>query len=94
MFQTKVAEKIKIHILCSVTFFFENLAAYEKIAEPNRPQTTTRRMRGARRIPKATNIHSEYIIHTAFQLQQWLHECASMLRYAYIACLVRVRLVL
>jgi hypothetical protein len=31
MFQTKVAEKIKTHILCSVTFFFENLAVYEKM---------------------------------------------------------------
>jgi hypothetical protein len=28
MFQTKVVEKIKTHILCSVTFF-ENLAVYE-----------------------------------------------------------------
>ena len=28
MFQTKVVEKIKTHILCSVTFF-ENLALYE-----------------------------------------------------------------
>ena len=24
----------------------------------------------------------------AFRLQQWLHECASLLRYMYIACLV------
>jgi hypothetical protein len=29
MFQTKVVEKIKTHILCSVTFFFENRAVYE-----------------------------------------------------------------
>jgi len=28
MFQTKVVEKIKTHILCSV-FFFENRAVYE-----------------------------------------------------------------
>ena len=28
MFQTKVVEKIKTHILCSVTFF-ENLAVYK-----------------------------------------------------------------
>ena len=25
----KIAEKIKMHILCSVTFLFENRAAYE-----------------------------------------------------------------
>jgi len=29
MFQTKAVEKIKTHILCSVIFFFENLAVYE-----------------------------------------------------------------
>jgi len=29
MFQTKIVEKIKTHTLCSVTFFFENRAAYE-----------------------------------------------------------------
>jgi len=32
--------------------------------------------------------HTEYKIITAFPLQQWLHECASMLRYTYIVCLV------
>ena len=32
MFQTKAAEKVKTHILCSVTFFsFENRAGYEKM---------------------------------------------------------------
>jgi len=39
-------------------------------------------------ITKATNTHSEYEIITAFTLQQWLHECASLLRYIYTACLV------
>jgi len=29
MFQTKFVEKIKTHILCSMTFFFENCAVYE-----------------------------------------------------------------
>jgi hypothetical protein len=31
MFQTKVVEKIKTHIMCSVTFLFENRTVYEKI---------------------------------------------------------------
>ena len=32
MFQTKVVEKMKTHILCSITFFFfENLVVYEKM---------------------------------------------------------------
>jgi hypothetical protein len=43
--QTKVAEKIKTHILCSINFFFlENLAVYEilwkNVVEPDRPQMT------------------------------------------------------
>ena len=29
MFETKFVEKIKTHILCSVTFFYENRAVYE-----------------------------------------------------------------
>jgi len=34
--------------------------------------------------------HSEYVILIASQLQQWLRERASTLRYMYIACLVHV----
>jgi len=45
-------------------------------------------MRIAYWIPKATNIHSEYVILIAFLLQQWLHECASLLHNVYVACLV------
>jgi hypothetical protein len=39
-------------------------------------------------IPKATNTHSEYVIHIAFQLQQWLHARASMSRCTNFACLI------
>ena len=51
-----------------------------------------RRMRIACWIPKTTNTHSEYEICIAFQLQQWLQERASMLRYTYITCLVYLTL--
>ena len=47
-----------------------------------------RRMRFAFWMAKATDTHSEYVIHTAFPRQQWLRERASVLRYMYIACLV------
>jgi hypothetical protein len=44
MFQTKVVEKVKTHILCSVTFFSEIVAFYEvmwrNMVEPERPQMT------------------------------------------------------
>ena len=75
MFQTKVVKKIKTHILCSTTFFFENRAVYEitrkNIAERGRPQMTIWRMRIAWWVPKATKTHSEFVIIIAFSLQQW-----------------------
>jgi len=37
-----------------------------------------------------THTHSEYVIITAFPLQHWLHERASMVRYTYIAFIVKV----
>jgi hypothetical protein len=36
----------------------------------------------------ATDTHSEYVILIAFQWQQWLHECASVLRHTYVASFV------
>jgi hypothetical protein len=51
MFHTKVVEKIKTHIFCSITFFFffENRAVYEimwkNIAEPDKPQMIIWRLR-------------------------------------------------
>jgi len=39
-----------------------------------------RRMRIACWIPKATNTHSECVIHIAFSLEQWLRGRASLLR--------------
>jgi hypothetical protein len=48
-----------------------------------------RRMRFACRITKAADTHSEYVTYFAFPRQQCLRERASMLRYTYIACLVR-----
>jgi len=33
-----------------------------------------------------TNTHSQYVILMALPRQQWLHDCASLLRCSYIAC--------
>ena len=49
----------------------------------------TWRMRITCYIRKTTDTHSESVILTAFLLQQRLQERASMLRYAFIACLVQ-----
>jgi hypothetical protein len=47
-----------------------------------------RRMEAACWLPKATNTHLEYVILTAFILQQWLQERTSKLRYTYIVILL------
>jgi hypothetical protein len=76
MFQTKVIEKIKTHILCSTTLYFLSKIVlffeimWKNIAEPGKPQMATWRMRVARCIPKATDTHSVYVILIAFPPQQ------------------------
>ena len=73
---TKVVEKIKTHLLCSITFFFqksipffsEKLPIYEIMwknkVEPDSSQMTTviQRMHFACWLTKATDTHSEYVI--------------------------------
>ena len=89
MFQTKVIEKIKTHILSSATFFFDNLSFYEIIGNCSRTTEATYDEIAhaiACWLPKATNTNSECVTLIAFVLQQW----SSLLRYTYIACLVYV----
>ena len=84
-------ENRNTHFVLS-NFFFENRAVYEIMwkyfAEWGWSQMTVWRIRIACWIPKATDTHSVCITLTAFPLQQCLHERASVLRYAYSACLV------
>ena len=82
-FHTKFVGKIRTHILCSVTFSLKSyrlLDNVEKIiVERCRPQMKIRRMRIAWWIPKAKNIHSEYVMFITFPLQRSLHKRASSL---------------
>jgi len=91
MFRRKVVEKIKTHILGSISFF-KCAVVYEitwkYILQPVRLQMQIWCTRIAYRIPKATSTHSDYVTLIAFPLQQWLHKHASKLCYAYIASLV------
>ena len=77
----------------SVFFSPENHGVYEimwkYIVDRGRAQVTIWRMRISCWIPKATNTHSEYVLLIAFPRQRWLCERVSMLRYTYIACLVK-----
>jgi len=60
----------------------------EKRLEPDKPRMTIWRVRIACWVRKGIRTHSEYVILIDFPLQQWLHEQASLLRYAYISCFV------
>jgi hypothetical protein len=67
--------------------FFLNRPDYKmwkNIVEPGRPHIACALHAGYLRL----HPHSQYVILMAFPLQQWLHECASVLRCTYIACLV------
>ena len=93
MFQRKFVEKIKIHILYSITyFFFEKRVILcdnvEKLCRAGRQQMTIWCLRIACREPKTTNTHSGCVKRIAFPLQQRLHERASILRYSYVVWLV------
>jgi hypothetical protein len=90
MSQSKVVEKIKIHILCSVTYFSKIMPFTRYCTKILYCQTGHRRYDTciACSIPKATNTHSEYVIFTALPLQLRLHEHTSVLYYTYIAWFV------
>ena len=61
------------------------------MVDPDRPTNDSiiRRLRFAWRIPRATDTHSEYVIHVAFPLQQWLREQAPVLRYSTMPGLLK-----
>jgi len=61
---------------------------WKNIVELGRPQMTVWHMCIARWIPKATNIHSGCVILFALPVPEWLHECATVIHYMYIASLV------
>ena len=67
MFHTEIIDKIRAHILCSVTFFsfFRKRTVYvimwKNILERRRPQMTIWRMRIVCWMPKATNTHTEVV---------------------------------
>jgi hypothetical protein len=91
MFQTKVVEKTKTHILCPVTFSEKSCSLWDSGGKyGGRVRQVTdhniiRYISFACCITKATDTYSEYEIFIAFPRQKWLRERASVLRYKYIA---------
>jgi hypothetical protein len=78
MFQTKAVEKIKTHILCSITFFRKLCRLWDNVEKKikptghgwqynrGRPQITIWRMRSAFWSPKATDTHTHTHTHVVF----------------------------
>jgi hypothetical protein len=92
MFETEIVEKMKTHILCSLTFFprklcrlWDNVKKYCRAGQAT-DGSIIRRMRIDCWITKATNRHSEYVILVAFPRQKWFRERAAML-HIYVLCL-------
>jgi hypothetical protein len=87
MFRTKVVEKIKTHILCSVTFFRKTCRLWENV-ETNyckSGQATDDNMAHAHCMLHTLGYkNTEYVILIAFPQQLLLHERALMLHYTYI----------
>jgi len=80
------------HFIFCIPLPPHNRAVYEiiwkNIVERGRPQTTVWRIRlldGWQRV----QAHTQKCVLIAFPRQQWLRERAPMLRYTYIACLVK-----
>jgi len=71
MFQTKVVEKVKTQILCSITFFFENRAVcdmmWKNILMMGRPQMTVWHVRIACRVTKATDTRLGLLFRSSVQ---------------------------
>ena len=62
---------------------------WKNTVQLGRPQVTIWRTCIAYWIPKVTNTNSEYAILIAFPLQQWLHECTSILRLHTLPVLLK-----
>jgi len=76
----------------SNNFFFQIRVYYEimrkNTVEAGKPEMIIWRIRNLRCIPKATSTRSEFVMHIAFALQQWLLERASVDKLTFIACLL------
>jgi len=93
MFQTKVVEKIKTHFTFNISFFpLKSCRLWDNVEKRFRAGQATDdniiwRVGFACWVPKATNTHSDYVILSAFSLQQWLQGRASTLRYTALPVL-------
>jgi len=83
MFQIKLVEKIKTHILHLMSFL--NRAP---VIQPDRPRLTILPIHIVYWTTKGRNTHSGYVTIFVFALQKWLHDRALMLPNTKITLLV------
>ena len=88
MFQTKVVEKIKTHILFSITLSWNLYHLWDNVEKYGRARQVTDdnimwHMCFVCWITEATNTHLKYVILIAFPWQQWLRECASSVMFIH-----------
>ena len=101
MFATKVVEKIKTHISCSVTSFSpESRAVSENVGKFGRPRLSIddstsiiRFMRIACWMTETRlhDTHTWYWILTAFPRQQWLRERACVTLCVHCLCCLQIK---
>jgi hypothetical protein len=94
IFQTKVVEKLETHILCWITFYFENRAVYQMWENVERCRLQMIwRMRMACCILKATNPHAGCVVlySLLFHCSNGYTKRAWMLRHTYTAGLFMLR---
>jgi hypothetical protein len=92
MFKTKLVQKIKTHMLCSITFSLNSCRLWDYGGKIRYSQTGHRwHYNMAHELCMLDNEgrdpHSQYVIFIPFPLQQWLQERAWMWCYKYTACL-------
>jgi hypothetical protein len=90
VFQRKVVEKLETQTLCSITIFLNPFLLWDNVEKCCRAgQATDDNMAHAHCVLDTQGYKNTHTCNThCFPLQQWLHECASVLRYTCIACLV------
>jgi hypothetical protein len=95
MFRTKVVDKFKTHILCSVTLFRKSCRLWDNVEKYRRAEQATddnmalvHCMIYLKGYKLNDRTRSEYVILIALPLQQRFHERDSVLHCTYIACLV------
>jgi len=83
-FSDRIGREHKTHFMFNNFFHQKSCRLWDNVEEYSRASQATNdniiwHMHVVCWITKATDTHLEYVILIAFPLQQWLHECASVL---------------